>query len=379
MKFTIKKNYFLEGVTQVARVISPTPVFQILKGIKVELTKEKMTLKASDSLVSVEYEIKVKNDKEQIIEVIEEGESVFPSKNFIDIIRKFPANEIQIESLNKKINIKSENIEFNIQGYEEGEYPEFPEINKENKIILETKLLNSLIKETIFCTASNNQRPILEGVNFKLNKRILDALATDSYRLSKRREILKDIEKEKSFNIIIPKKALQYIQRIIEQKSGFVEIFYENNRILFIFENIKYNVLLINGNYPNTDSIIKKEYENLIEIDSKNFYDAIDRVSLINKDEKNDVIKLNIRNDNMKVHSSSKELGTAEEEVFCESKLNTEEIKINLSAKYLKEAIQAINCEKIKIKCSGPLSSFEMEPADNKKDIIQILLPIRTY
>ena len=82
MKFTIKKNYFLEGVTQVARVISPTPVFQILKGIKVELTKEKMTLKASDSLVSVEYEIKVKNDKEQIIEVIEEGESVFPSKNF---------------------------------------------------------------------------------------------------------------------------------------------------------------------------------------------------------------------------------------------------------------------------------------------------------
>ena len=295
-----------------------------------------MTLKASDSLVSVEYEIKVKNDKEQIIEVIEEGESVFPSKNFIDIIRKFPENEIQIESLNRKINIKSENIEFNIQGYEEDEYPEFPEINKENKIILETKLLNSLIKETIFCTASNNQRPILEGVNFKLNKRILDALATDSYRLSKRREILKDIEKEKSFNIIIPKKALQYVQRIIEQKSGFVEIFYENNRILFIFENIKYNVLLINGNYPNTDSIIKKEYENLIEIDSKNFYDAIDRVSLINKDEKNDVIKLNIRNDNMKVHSSSKELGTAEEEVFCEGKLNTEEIKINLSAKYLK-------------------------------------------
>ena len=65
-----------------------------------------------------------------------------------------------------------------------------PVISKENSLKLEANVFNDIIKETVFCTAPNDQRPILEGVNFSLSNKILTATATDSYRLSRRQVTL---------------------------------------------------------------------------------------------------------------------------------------------------------------------------------------------
>ena len=173
MKFTITKSNFLDGLNHVSRVIAPNSLFEILKGIKIELEKDKLILKSSDSLVSVEYSVDSYEDDKEIITIEEEGQVVLPSRNFIEIIRKAPTDLIEIETVGNNILVKSGKSEFNVKGYDANDYPEFPVISKENSLKLEANVFNDIIKETVFCTAPNDQRPILEGVNFSLSNKIL--------------------------------------------------------------------------------------------------------------------------------------------------------------------------------------------------------------
>lgn len=379
MKFSIIKTNFLEALNVVSRAISPTPVFEILKGIKVELTKEGMTLKASDSLISIEYYLTSHIEDKEVITVEHEGDIVLPSRHFIDIIRKLPTDIIEIETVANQINVKSGKSEFNLQGYDVEEYPEFPNISKENKLVLNSNILNSIIKETLFSTAQNDQRPILEGVNFILENKVLTATATDSHRLSKRKLILEQVEENQNFNIIIPRKSLQAVQRIEENSEKDVVIYYEENRVIFVYENIVYNILLISGKYPNTEKLIPTVYECTLLVNSSVLYSAVDRVSLVSKDDKNDIVKLSINDNLVNLTSSSKEFGTAEEEILAETTSEVGTFEISVSAKFLKEAISAINSESIIIKFSGELTAFTIQPSDYHRDIIEVLLPVRTY
>lgn len=379
MKFFINKNKFIDGLNAVSRVLAPTPVFEILKGIKLELYNDTITLKASDSLVSMEYVINNYEDDVEIFSSKEEGEILLPARHFIEIVKKLPTNYIEITSHNNIINIKSGKSEFNIQGYDVSEYPEFPLVDKSNKISFNTKVFNSIIKETLFCTAVNDQRPVLEGVNFTLENKLLTATSTDSHRLSKRKLKLDNIDIDKNFNIIIPRKALQSIQKIIENKEGDFTIYYEENRILFTFENIVYSAILINGKYPNTEKLIPSLYECEVIVESNILYDAVDRISLVSKDEKNDIVKLIMENDTINISSNSKELGNAEEEILGSVKTEEGKFEISVSAKFLKEAINAVNSENIIIKFSGELTAFTIQPSDYHRDIVEVLLPVRTY
>ncbi|ERK59367.1 DNA polymerase III, beta subunit [Gemella bergeri ATCC 700627] len=379
MKFTIQKSYFLEGLNHVSRVIAPHSILEILKGIKLELTDNKLILKASDSLVSVEYAINQYIDDKEIITIEDEGQVVLPSRNFIEIIRKAPTDFIEIEKVSNNILVYSGNSEFNIKGYDPEEYPEFPVISKDNSFKLDTKIFNDVIRETVFCTAPNDQRPILEGVNLSLRNKILTATATDSYRLSRRVVILNEENSEKEFNLIIPRKALQYFQKMIENGQGEVEIFYENNRIVLYYQNVVYTVLLISGNYPNTDKLIPTNFECTLVSNSREFFNAVDRVSLMSREDKDDIIKLIVSENSLEISSQSKELGSAVEEMNVKSMLEDDKFEISVSGKYLKDAVNAIASEEIIIKFSGELTAFIVQPSDYHRDIIELILPVRTY
>lgn len=379
MIFSINKSKFIEGLNIVYRAIAPIPVFEILKGIKIEVTNNNIILKASDSLISIEYIIDKYIEDVEIFNNKEEGEFVVQAKYFLEIVKKAPTDYINFEINDSQIRILSGKSEFNIQGYKVEDYPEFPNISKSNKILLNANVFNNIIKETIFCAAQNDQRPILEGLNLILENKILTATATDSHRLSKRRLILENVEKEENFNIIIPRRSLQLIQKVIENKNNYLELYYEENRVVFVYENVTYIILLISGKYPNTDKLVPSIITCKVDVNSNSIYEAVDRISLISKDDKNDIVKLIITNSMINISSQSKELGRAEEEL--EADINNEEDKfeIAISARFLKEAITAVNSENVVIKFSGELTAFTVQPSDYHRDIIQVLLPVRTY
>ena len=112
---------------------------------------------------------------------------------------------------------------------------------------------------------------------------------------------------------------------------------------------------------------------------SREFYNAVDRISLMSREDKDDIIKLVVTEGNLEISSQAKDLGSAVEELQVNSKLEDDSFEISVSGKYLKDAVSAIASEEIVIKFSGELTAFIVQPSDYHRDIIELILPVRTY
>src|SRR5690554_4779447 len=97
MKLTILKHSLNESISHVSRAITSRTTIPILSGIKIDLTSQGLTLTASDTDISIQSFIPAEKDDKQIIQVHQEGSIVLPAKFFVEIIKKLPAEEIEIE------------------------------------------------------------------------------------------------------------------------------------------------------------------------------------------------------------------------------------------------------------------------------------------
>ena len=211
MKFSIKKEVLLEALNKVSKAISTKNVIPVLAGIKFHLNKKKLTLTASDNDITIETSIPC--DNENII-LKEEGSIIIQGKYILDIVRKLPDEFINIEVVDDlKILIYTENSEFNLNGISEKEYPSIELIESKNHIELSKTTLKEIVNQTAFATSLDENKAILNGINFNIIGNILECNATDSYRLA-RKVINLSTTAEENLNIVIPSKNLVVKRRI---------------------------------------------------------------------------------------------------------------------------------------------------------------------
>ena len=183
MKFKINKNILLESLVNVVRAISPKNIIPILNGIKFELNSNGLYLMASDSDLTIKSFI----PKDDIISIGEEGSIIIQSKYIIDIIRKLPNDEINIEVIDGlKIRIYTDNSQYHLNCLNSEDYPQIILEESDNPIILNSDVLKNVIRQTIFAVSLQESRPLLTGLNLKINNNVLEVIATDSYRLAKK-------------------------------------------------------------------------------------------------------------------------------------------------------------------------------------------------
>ena len=230
MKFSIKKEVLLEALNKVSKAISTKNVIPVLAGIKFHLNKKKLTLTASDNDITIETSIPC--DNENII-LKEEGSIIIQGKYILDIVRKLPDEFINIEVVDDlKILIYTENSEFNLNGISEKEYPSIELIESKNHIELSKTTLKEIVNQTAFATSLDENKAILNGINFNIIGNILECNATDSYRLA-RKVINLSTTAEENLNIVIPSKNLVEFTRILSEGDEKIEVHIFNNKILF--------------------------------------------------------------------------------------------------------------------------------------------------
>jgi DNA polymerase-3 subunit beta len=134
---------------------------------------------------------------------------------------------------------------------------------------------------------------------------------------------------------------------------------------------------IINGTYPDTRSLIPTEFLLKIKVNLKDFFESIDRASLLTSESDKNTIKLESKKDLLIISSNIPEIGNVEEKLKCEKDLK-EEIKISFSAKYMLDALKALECEEIFLLFNGEIKPIIIKNIESD-DIIQLILPIRTY
>lgn len=374
MKIKIKKELLLENLNKVSKAISTKNLIPILSGIKFDLTREGLTLTASDNDITIQTFIPADNKD---MEIEKEGSIIIQGKYVLDIVRKLPDEFINIEVIDElKILIYAENSEFNLNGINQKEYPNVALENSKNFVKINTKLFKTIINQTAFATSTDESRPILTGINIKITGDILECSATDSYRLAKKQAKLNEIAGE-TYNIIVPGKNIVEFMKILNEGNEELEIHIFSNKVLFKQNNLLFQSRLVSGNYPNVNNLIPSDSFLKITANLSNLYDVIDRASILTSDKEKNIVTLETNKNLLIVRSSSAEIGRVEEKMNI-IKDNEEEIKISFSAKYMMDALRSFEGDTVELAFEGEVKPIIIKDVEDP-NLTQLVLPIRTY
>ena len=375
MKLTIKKDLLLDALNKVSKAISTKNLIPVLAGIKFELKKKKLTLTASDNDITIQTSINCNSDEDFVVE--REGSIIIQGKYVLDIVRKLPDKYINIEVVDElKILIYTENSEFNLNGISESEYPNIGLEESKKKINIKAGVFKNIVSQTAFASSNEESKPVLTGINFNIVGDILECNSTDSYRLA-RKVVKLDAVSEDSYNIVIPSHNILEFARILGDDEDEVEIHIFSNKILFKTGNLKFESRLINGTYPNTSNLLPDDSFLVINTKLTDFYDVIDRVSILTSDKEKNIVTLETNGNTLILRSSSAEIGRVEEKMNI-SKNNDEDIKISFSAKYMMEALKSFSTETVDIHFVGEIKPILIKSTEDET-LTQLVLPIRTY
>lgn len=370
MKFIIKKEILMENLNNVSKAISSKNLIPILSGIKFELNKKGLFLSASDTDISIECFI----DKENIVNIYSEGSIVIGGKYIVELVRKLPSTDITIEVIDGyKMLITTENSSFNLNGINPNEFPNLYLEETKEPITLNTNLFKEIINQTSFTASSSETRPILTGINFKINNNVLEVIATDSYRLAKKK-IDVDVNVD-NINVVIPCRNLLELSKIITDDNINLEIHLFTNKVLFKYKNILFQSRLLSGTYPASSNIIPLNFNISLECELTKLFGMIDRASLLTSDKDKNTIKLILENKILTIFSNSPEIGKVEEKMNVD---NDNFIDISFSSKYMLEALRSFKSDKILINMIDNNSPIILKEVDNDS-LIQLILPIKTY
>lgn len=372
MKWTIEKNILLDALNNVTKALSQRTTIPVLNGIVFDVTEKGIELLASDS----ELTIKVSIDEKDIKKIEGKGKIIIQSKYFVDMIRKMPADIIDFEiEDNLKIKISTPNNQYRLNCYNPSDYPNINIDKSDEPIIIKSTLLKEIINQTSYALSTQEVRPLLTGVNLKINGDILECIATDSYRLSKK-NIKIATPVNKIINIVIPGRSITELEKIVTEEDD-VEIHVFNNKILFVYKNIYVQSNLLSGTYPETSHFIPNDFAYMINLNLREFYDAVDRAALLAQNKEKNIIKMHIEDKEMVITSTSNELGNAEEKLKIDSN-NKEKIEISFSSKYMMDALKVIKEENILLLLNTDDKPILVKPVTDDT-LIELILPIKTY
>jgi DNA polymerase-3 subunit beta len=338
------------------------------------MKEDGLYLTGSDSDITIKTFLK--NDKEIFESIEKEGTIVIQGKYILDIIRKLDSEFVNIEVIDGlKTLIWTETSEFNLNGIDPKEYPNIDLEENKSPVVIDIDVFKNIISQTSFAVSKEEVRPLLTGINIKIENNKMECIATDSYRLAKKIVEL-DKKVENLVNITIPGKNLLELDRVMHEE-GNLEIHIFNNKVLFKFNDMLFQTRILNGTYPDTSKLIPEDFAIDFTASRTKFYSVLDRASILINDKDKNIVKLEVKGNDITVSSNSPEIGKVEENMDVQNNKDSK-LNISFSSKYMMEALKVFTSDEIELLMNGEVNPIIIREIGND-NVIQLILPIKTY
>ena len=358
MKFTCSQGALTRALNTVSKAVSIRTTIPILKGILLTVKGNELTVTASDLDLSIETKMEV--------QAAEEGSAVVSSKLFSEIVRKLPNAVLQIEEADGKMEISCLGSHFSIVSLPADEFPAIGMVNQLSKIGVKKDSLKDLIKKTTFAASIDEKKGILVGCLLKFAEGKLEMAALDGFRLAVANC---DMPSEEEKSVVIPARILAEIQKILMESSEEEEVslVLDDKKAEIITKETRIVARLLEGEFIKYNDIIPKTYK------TRCLVSGIERASLLSKEGKNNLIKMDIANGKIEITSRSEE-GNSKESIVCESE--GDELVIGFNSKYVSDALKAVGDEEIVMEMSSPVSPCLIKPVEGDS-FTYLVLPVR--
>ena len=354
-----------DAVIKVSKAIPNKTTNPILEGIKIVAKEDTLTLSATDLDLSIEKRIKA--------DVKIEGEAVIPGRFFSEFIKKLSNEKIELELNDKnQLKIKYIDSESYIQCFVSDEYPSINSVNGTNVFSITSNNLKNLINKSIFSVAIDDSRPILKGTLFEIGQNFVKAVALDGYRLALVTEPI--LSSTINGGVIIPARSLSEIAKLLGDNDDVINVYVDKKYLMVDTGDTKVTTRILEGEFLNYKQIIATEFTTEITISRAQLLDALDRASLLSKVGQNNLVKFDIKENNLLLTSNS-EIGNIKENINIS--IDGKDIFIAFNARYFMEAFRTINDEFVKIKFNSSSNPCIVVPATESNEYLYLILPVR--
>jgi len=282
MKFSVLQENLKRGLTAVSHIAGKNPNLPILNNIKIETKDGNIHLTSTNLEIGVSSVVRGK--------VEQDGSFTIDAKIISDLINLLPNKKIDIELLDKKLNINCESFNTKVNGLSSDDFPLIPTIENAIKFSVDVNDLTLGLSQVIFSVAPQDGRVELSGVYCVVRDGIMTLVGTDSYRLAEKIiSISGQIDSE--ISVIVPIRTMQEIVRIISGIKTLVkvDISITENQILFCVDGVELVSRIIEGQYPDYKQIIPTSYKTKARVSVSECVRSIKAASIFSKSGVNDV------------------------------------------------------------------------------------------
>ena len=367
MKIHCTKEDLSKGVQTIQSALSQRTTLPILLNFLME------TENAQVKVVSTDLEMGVKHYMNA--EVESDGSVTIPAKKFSDILHSLPDGkdiELSVDP-NGKVHLKCGKANFRIIGAPKSEYPVLPEFNKTGSFQIQAKLLGEMVKKTIFAASSDETRYVLNGVYWIAHKGELSMVATDGRRLAM--VTRKGIPADKDFKVIVPTKILGEFLRLLgssEDEEEKVLIGITENQIAFQFRQTTFLSRLIEGSFPNYETVIPSRKDIQVTVPTKDLT-AITRRAALAAPERGGSVKYSLRKGLLHVAASTQNIDFEDE---IEISYKGEEFTIAFNPVFLLDFLKVVEADSVTLSFTTPVNPALAEPA-GEPGYRYVVMPMR--
>ena len=370
MKFVVSSATLLSHLQAISRVINSKNSLPILDCFLLELDGNVLTITAADNETRLETKVEVNSSEGT-------GSLAINSKNLLDPLRELPDQPLTFDVNDEtlEIYIYYHNGKYNFVGLKGDEYPRPKEL-KESAIGLNipAETLFNGINRTVFATADDELRPVMNGIYFDITASDVTFVASDGHKLV--RVTTSEAKGEGRSSFILPKKPANLLKALLPKESGSVEIRFDENNAYITMSDYRMVCRFVEGRYPNYNSVIPQNNPNNVTLDRLALLNALKRVAVFSNPASS-LVKLQLSEDRIVVSAQDIDFLTAAEEMIsCSYEGNV--MNIGFKAAFLIDILNNIPSADVRIELSDPSRAGLILPVEKEEneEMLTLLMPM---
>ncbi|MBQ2540386.1 MAG: DNA polymerase III subunit beta [Paludibacteraceae bacterium] len=370
MKFNVSSSKLFAQLQAVSRVIMAKNSLAILEDVLFDLKGNVLTLTASDGETTIRTSLEVEDAQG-------EGKVASGAKLLLDTLKEFSEQPLSfdIDEQNYGVNITSSNGAYSFVGVAGQEYPEMPAEEADvNRFSMPAQALLDAINKTIFCTADDELRPVMNGILFDLNEQQLTMVATDAHRLV--RYINYAVKGVTPQSFILPKKPATILRAILGKEEEEAQIRFGQKNARFNFGRTEIVCRQIEGRFPNYNAVIPQNNQNEVTVDRQTIVNACKRVAVF-ANSGTSLLKLALSENCIKISAQDIDFSTsAEETIACN--YSGMPMAIGFKAPFFIEILQAVASNDVLIRLADPARAGLILPSEEQEnqELLMLLMPM---
>jgi DNA polymerase III subunit beta len=369
MRVTIERSAFLKALTHVQSVVERRNTIPILSNVLLQAADGQLKLTATDLDIEIVESVPA--------EAAKSGAATVPAHMLYDIVRKLPDGaQLELEKAGdgQRVSIFAGRSRFSLQALPPEDFPDLAAGDFPNNFAVSAIDLKGLIEKTRFAISTEETRYYLNGIYLHEvpGVSMLRAVATDGHRLAQA-QIARPEGAKGMPGVIVPRKTVLEVVKLFEGVEGAVEVSLSAAKIRFAAGDLVLTSKLIDGTFPDYERVIPRNNDKTLELDTKAFASAVDRVSTISM-EKGRAVKLQIGGNKVVLTVNNPDSGSAEEEVACA--YGADPLEIGFNSRYLMDVAGQMKSDGMQFLLADAGSpTIVRDPGDEQA--LYVLMPMR--